>query len=69
MLLVTGMKDTTVEPENSIHLAGRIRERGGEVKLITYPKAGHVEVALALAAPFRGRLPVLDDVEKYIWAH
>jgi acetyl esterase/lipase len=69
MLLVTGLNDTIVEPENTLHLAARIRERGGAVQLITYPKANHVDVALALAAPFRWKYPVLDDVAKYIRAH
>jgi acetyl esterase/lipase len=69
MLLITGSKDTTVEPENAIHLADTIRTRGGEVQLITYRNANHVDTVLSLAAPFRWMYPVLDDVTKFLRAN
>lgn len=66
MLLIQGEKDTTVNPSNAINLAARIREAGGSIKLILYPKADHVGVVLALAWPFRWIAPTLPDVTEFI---
>jgi acetyl esterase/lipase len=66
MLLIQGESDTTVYPENSIHLAARIRAAGGAVKLILYPHTDHVGVVLALAWPFRWIAPTLRDATAFI---
>ncbi len=62
MLLLQGLEDTTVNPDNATHLAAAIRAAGGQVQVIRYPDRAHVGVVLALAWPFRWLDPVLDDV-------
>lgn len=69
MLLIHGMRDDVVEPANAFHLAQKIRSAGGTVRTITYPKRGHVGVALALACPFRWLAPVLRDVTTFFREH
>ncbi|HZF42514.1 MAG TPA: alpha/beta hydrolase [Sphingomonadaceae bacterium] len=60
-LLLHGAKDDTVYPRNSQALAARLRAAGGRAEVKLYPKLGHVGIVTALAAPFRGRAPVLED--------
>ena len=69
MLLLHGLKDTTVGPENAERLAAPIRAAGGEVRHIAYPDRGHVGVVLALAWPFRWLAPVLDDCAAFFRSH
>lgn len=64
-LLMHGLNDKTVSPQNSAGLAARIRQRGGCAKVILYPNLGHVELVVALAEPRISRAPVLDDVIKF----
>ena len=61
-LLVTGDKDTTVRPANSDSLAARLTAVSTPVTLQRYPGVGHVGVLTAIARPWRGRAPVVDDV-------
>ncbi|HEX3356615.1 MAG TPA: alpha/beta hydrolase [Tepidisphaeraceae bacterium] len=65
MLLVQGLRDTTVDPANATHLAAKIRDTGGEVKLITYPDRGHPDVVLSFAGIFRWLAPVLHDTTQF----
>ena len=67
MLLIHGLKDTTVEPGNADRLAAKIRSAGGSVKQITYPKRAHVGVVLSLAWSFRWLDPILRDVTNYFY--
>ncbi|MEY3201133.1 MAG: hypothetical protein RIR70_683 [Pseudomonadota bacterium] len=66
MLLATGDADDIVKPKNTASLAARVRAAGGQVKEITYPKAGHVSIVVDLSSPFRGRSPVWQDVAAFI---
>ena len=61
-LLLTGAEDTTVRPRNSESLAARLRKLGVTAEVKRYPGVGHVGVLTAIAKPFRGKAPVLDDV-------
>jgi acetyl esterase/lipase len=61
MLLLQGLKDKTVEPQNADHLAARIRSADGTVQVIEYPNLTHTQAVLALAWPFRWLAPVLND--------
>lgn len=65
-LLLYGSADTVVLPRNSEALAARLRAGGVSVERRAYPKLGHVGIVLALARPFRGRAPVLDDVSAFV---
>lgn len=70
MLVMTGDADRTVSPGNSRRLAARIKMKGGEVTLKTYPGVGHLGMILTLAAviPF-GKPPALDDILAFLAAH
>ena len=69
MLLVQGLRDKIVSPSNAVNLAARIREMGGEVEYVSYPKRGHAAVVVALASPYHGLAPVLNDVTDYFDRH
>jgi len=69
MLLIHGLKDQTVKPENTAKLAKRIQERGGEATTAYYPRRAHVGVVLSLAWPFRWLAPTLDDVTAFFRTH
>ncbi len=68
LLLVHGAADRTVLPKNTTNLAAAIRNKGGDVTVISYPKVAHAGVIgafssrLAFLAPTRGDvLGWLDD--------
>jgi acetyl esterase/lipase len=60
-LLLHGALDTTAYPRNSEKLASLLRAAGVDARVKLYPKVGHVGIVTALARPFRGRAPVLQD--------
>jgi len=64
-LLLHGAGDTTVYPRNSQRLAERLRAEGVDARVKLYPELGHVGIVTALARPFRGRAPVLDDIAAF----
>ena len=68
-LLLHGGDDTTVYPANSKELASRIRAAGGSARNLEYANLGHIGIVLALAKPFRGRAPVLEDASAFIDSH
>lgn len=65
-LLLYGSDDDVVRPRNSEALATRLRAGGVAVEQRAYPKLGHVGILLALARPFRGRAPVLNNASTFI---
>ncbi len=69
MLLLAGAADTTVLPRNTLSLAARIRASKGEVDAKIYPRLGHIGLVIAIAPLFRGKAPVLADVEAFVQAH
>ncbi|MDZ3830289.1 MAG: alpha/beta hydrolase [Sphingopyxis sp.] len=66
MWLATGDADTRVRPRNSQNLAAAIERAGGSAALRLYPGIGHTGIVMALARPFRGRAPVLDDATDFL---
>ena len=66
ILLISGRRDDTVYPRNSIRLAARIREVGGKVETIMYPRVGHRLLIGAFARPLRFIAPVLNDVTRFV---
>jgi acetyl esterase/lipase len=64
-LLLHGARDTTVFPRNSHRLAERLRAAGVEARVELYPAIGHVGIVTALARPFIGRAPVLEDIAAF----
>lgn len=69
MLLLVGDEDTIVKPGNTRRLAAKIKAKGGPVQLIEYPKLGHIDIVIKLAAPFRGDGAVLQAVADFVRAH
>jgi acetyl esterase/lipase len=49
MLLVHGLADTTVDPENTRSLAGRVRAAGGRAETLLVPGLDHVGAVSSLA--------------------
>ena len=64
--LATGDEDETVRPRNSQNLAAAIERAGGAVTLRIYPGVGHTGIVMALATPFRGKGPVLDEATDFL---
>ena len=69
MLLAAGTADTVVNPQNTVSLADRISQRGGQVERVSYQGVGHIGIIIAFAPLFRGKAPVLNDVWRFILAH
>ncbi|MDT7934666.1 MAG: alpha/beta hydrolase [Sphingomonadaceae bacterium] len=65
-LLLTGAADDTVQPRNSDALGQKLRGAGVSAEVRRYPRLGHIGILTALAQPFRGRAPVLDDIAAFI---
>ena len=65
-LLLTGLKDGTVDPGNSARLAVRLRGVGVEATAMTYSWVGHLGIVGAFAAPLRLLAPVLRDVDRFV---
>jgi acetyl esterase/lipase len=65
-LLLTGIADDTVQPRNSDALGQKLRSAGVPAEVRRYPKLGHIGILTAIAQPFRGRAPVLDDTAAFI---
>jgi acetyl esterase/lipase len=66
LLLVTGDKDTTVQPGNSDRLAAKVRAAGEEVTVIHYPRLDHVRAVAALAPQLRWLAPIMRDVRNFV---
>jgi acetyl esterase/lipase len=64
-LLLHGARDTTVYPRNSEGLQARLARAGVDARIRIYPDLGHVGIITAIARPFRGKAPVLDDAAKF----
>ena len=65
-LLLAGADDQVVRPRNSIALAQKLTAQGVAARVKLYPGVGHVGMVTALARPFRGRAPVLDDLDGFV---
>jgi acetyl esterase/lipase len=66
MLLIHGLKDTTVEPRNSEALAEALRDRGAAVRYLPLPDVSHTGILLALASTFEGLGPILPEALAFI---
>ncbi len=64
--LASGDEDAVVRPRNSQNLAAAIERAGGAATLRIYPGMGHTGIVMALAAPFRGKGPVLDEATDFL---
>lgn len=61
-LLLTAGKDRLVFPQGAERLAAALKANGVAVEHRTYQQVGHIGILTAIARPFRGKAPVLEDV-------
>ena len=66
IFLGTGDGDTLVYPRNSIALAAKLREAGGEVVERRYQGVGHAGALLAFGIFNRHRAPVLAEIVSFL---
>ena len=66
LLLLHGETDTTVGPYNTHNLANRMRDLGGRVEDRYYPGVDHIDAIIALTSMFKGRAPVLADIQAFM---
>ena len=66
MLLATGLADTTVSPRNSDRLAAKLKALGAPVTEIRYEGINHYTLVGYLAAPFRSRTTVFEDIARFL---
>jgi acetyl esterase/lipase len=64
--LATGGDDERVEVRHTRTLAAKLQAAGVQTQARIYPGVGHVGLVLALAAPFRGRAPVLAEATAFL---
>lgn len=69
MLLLTGDKDVTVKPRNSIALARALTASGGTAELEIVPGLAHVDTVVTLAAPFDRDVRIKQRVLAFLAAH
>lgn len=68
MLLLQGLADRVVKPQNARSLASAMQQLDEPVELKLYPGIGHAAILLALSSPFRRKAPVLQDCLDFIHA-
>lgn len=66
LLLLHGGDDETVSAGNSVRLADSLRAVGSCARAIVYPGIGHVEIIVALMAPWLNRASVRDDIAGFV---
>ena len=64
--LAAGLRDTTVEPQNSMRLAARLRAAGDTVQERYYPRLDHRLIIGTIAPPLGFLAPVLPDCLAFI---
>jgi acetyl esterase/lipase len=69
LLLAHGDKDRIVATRHSTTLHDAIQNLGGESEVVVYESRGHVDLVLPLSRPFRRRIPLLDDVTRFLRTH
>ena len=65
-LLLTGARDRTVNPLNSVHLQRQLKIHGGEAELVRFPGLGHVGIILSVARMFRFLAPSTATIRHFI---
>jgi acetyl esterase/lipase len=65
-LLIHGEADTKVWPSNSVSLAKQMRAHHVSVVEHYYPDMTHSDVLAALSVYYRGRRPILDEIDKFV---
>jgi acetyl esterase/lipase len=66
VLLLHGVRDRTVYPENSQTLAARLRAAGSPATLVQYDGLGHIGLILSIARPLRKNGGTLDTIAEFV---
>jgi acetyl esterase/lipase len=69
MLLLAGRDDDTVDPDNTLRLAARLRAVGGIVEDKLYPGVGHITLIAAFSGSLTFLAPVRAAALSFIAAH
>jgi acetyl esterase/lipase len=65
-LLIYGLDDDVVQPENARELRDALRAAGVEARLIEYPGVGHILPITSFLRIYRWRVPVLRECVTFI---
>ncbi len=65
LLLMCGLRDHRVDPQNTRHLAAAMRAAGGQVSTLYFEHAGHADLVVAFSRLLR-RLPVLETIQRFV---
>ncbi len=68
-LIVQGLKDTTVRPENAVSLQKHLADAGAEVDYIAYPTLDHVGAILSVWWPLSWRATIADEIARFFNEH
>jgi len=66
LLLMHGLKDHTVNPNNTRNLTAALQAIGGRVRVEYFPDADHGDLLAAFSSLTRHRLPVLQEINNFI---
>ena len=66
MLLLSGLSDRTVRPDNSRRLSARIRMLGGDAQAKFYDRVDHATILGAFSPLLRPLAPVLNDTAAFV---
>lgn len=66
LLLLQGLQDTTVDPNNTRRLAAAMTAAGGRVATRYYEHASHGDLVAAFSSLARNRAPVLEEIRMFI---
>lgn len=69
VLLLHGLDDRVVRPDNSRALAAGLRAQGGVVEVVEYAETGHIDLVVALGHPFRRPGGIRDRIADFIDRH
>lgn len=68
-LLLHGLSDSTVDPDNTRHLASALRSAGDSVTSKFYERIGHGELVGTIAAPLSALASTRGDIVDFLKAH
>jgi acetyl esterase/lipase len=69
LLLLVGLKDSTVWKHNTFNLAAKIKAKSGQVQVVEYPSYGHIDMVAKLAKPLRGEGALLNPILDFLQTH
>lgn len=65
-LLITGGRDTTVDPGNSMRLAARLKAEGSDASAVVRPLLGHISILATFFPPLNLVSPTVNAIERFV---